>query len=137
MPSALNQCSVIALIGKLTNGNFICLGMVGVTGSAYTANQIGMDTTAGKEILIQTLDRKFTSATGKLYKQNVIIVYEEGNVVENLDGSLATIPGLFNASHSLSNTTALKGANFYLSSTGMYKANSSGPYLKTCLFAEL
>lgn len=127
--------SLITIIAKMTNNDYVCIGLMGNSASTYNANCRGVNTTDAVDVRLSTLDYKFASSTGKLYKQNLIIAKTNGTAEQNTDGSLATINGLYNISHSLSNATLLKGTNYLMSPSNMYMLDLA-MYLKTCLFTE-
>lgn len=126
--------SSIAIIAKMTNNNYVCLGLIGYSG--YATYTKGRDTTAGADIFPVTLERGFTSATSKLYKQPLILVKTSGLVEEETDGDIAAIPGLYTASYSTGSvSTLIKAANYLLSTCNMFLSDGV-TYLRTCIFAE-
>jgi len=127
--------SRIAIIGKMTNDKYICIGMVGTSNSSYTTYHKGKNTTDNVDVTIPTYGNTFYSNTGKLYKQEIIIKRADGSVETKTDGSLATLVGLYNVSHVTSQTTLLKGANYLMSSINQYMSDAI-MYLRTCLMAE-
>jgi len=133
LSSSIN--SMVAIIAKMSNNDYICIGLIGTSTAAYNANSKGRNTTDATDLKFVTLNSKFTSSTGTLYKQNVIIVKSDGSAEVNGDGGLATIADLFNISHSLTVATLLKGTNYLMSPCNLYMADCL-TYLPTCLFAE-
>src|SRR5690606_24630419 len=80
----------ICLVGKLTNGNYIAIGLIAASGTSYNSTCIGKNTTNGVNIYPISFSEGFVSKSGKLYKQPLIFGGTNGTE-ENTDGSLATI----------------------------------------------
>jgi len=127
--------SMTAVIAKMSNNDYICIGLVGVNGSSYYATFKGRNTTDAVDVKPDSFAVKFASNTGKLYKQDVRIIKTDGTLEANGDGSFATIPDLYNISHSLSQALLIKASNYIMSPTTLYMADGNY-YIRTSLFAE-
>ena len=125
--------SCIIIIGKLTNNDFIAMGL---SGYASPQESIGVNFTSGKAIRPITISNGFINSSNKLYKQPLLFVSSDNTIVVNGDGSFATIDGIFNISWTLSNTTLIKAANYLMSSSGYMWMTDGLRYLSTSLFIE-
>lgn len=126
-------CFVI--IGKLTNNNYIAIGLTSFTNVNSYGLCFGKNTSNDTDIMIVTLDKDFTGVDGKLYRQNLIIKKLNGGVEINADGSLATIDGLFSISAVTGINSMLVTSNSIFTSTNLVM-NSNIRMLTTCLYAE-
>lgn len=128
--------SKVVMIGKLTNDDFIAIGMVGTNNSSFYTNSTGKNVTDGVNIWPVTLSHNFVSGTGSLFKQPLIFKHTDGTVELNSDGSLATIPGVFNVSYGGTASALVLGSNFLISPIMQYMSDA-GLYLRgTALMAE-
>jgi len=126
--------SGVAIIAKLTNNNYVCVGFLG--SSSYAIYTRGRDTTDSEDIVISTLDKGFVNSLSKLYKQPLIFVKASGIIEETSGGELATISGLYNVSYTTGSAAVLvKGTNYLMSPCRLYMSDSQ-TYVNTCLFAE-
>lgn len=125
--------SLLIIIGKMTNDEYVALGLVGI--SNYTAFFIGKNTSNNDDIKLITFPLKFGSKSGKLYKQNVLIRNTSGIIQENNDGSIATIDGIYNVSHVTANNLITKFPDYLFTTSSMYM-NTADLVMQTCLLVE-
>lgn len=128
----LNNCICVA--GKLSNGKSVILSYVGAT-SPYVGSFKTMNITDGVDGFIVSFPYPFASASGKLYKQPIIFQRLDGKAEQNIDGSIASINGLYNISHQLNNTSDLVGLNYIFTASNL-NTGSTSKILYTSLFAE-
>jgi|GEM_PF-7030537 len=125
--------SGVVIIGELTNGNHVAVGLMGdATYAGYYCK--ARDTVTGIDLRLITISHTLCDTTNKLYKQPVILATAAG-VAEMNGNSFATISGLYNISYRTSNNTLIKGPNSLMSPSLLF-ANDSVQLLQTCLFAE-
>lgn len=130
----LGSYSGIAVIGKLTNDSYICLGLN--SASATASNSKGRDTTNSLDIVPITIGGGFVNSSGKLYKQPVIFVKADGSVEEQTDGNIAGISGLYSISYYTGGGSVLvKNDSYLISPCDLYMSDVK-KYLQTGFFAE-
>lgn len=133
LSSTLNSVNIV--IGKLDNNDYAVFGTMGYVNATYTANSIGKNTTDNVDLKPIAWEAKFGIGGGKLTKQKLILLRGDGAIEENTDGSVASFQGLFNASHTTSVTSLIKGANYLLSPTNQYMSDFV-ERMRTCILAE-
>lgn len=129
--SILSDNSFLVLIGSLTNGEHICYSVVG--NSSYT-NYVKGYLTDGTGIILHSLGAAFNNA-GKLYKTPIMLIGSRNAILTNIDGTFATISGLYNISYSSGVNTILITANSIFTSTNLF-LSASNRQLLTSLYAE-
>lgn len=129
--SIVSDNSFLVLIGTLTNGKYICYGVVG--NSSYT-NYVKGYLTDGTAVTLHSLGSAFNNA-GKLYKTNAMIIGTGNSILTNIDGTFATINGLYNISYSSGVNNIVITANSIFTSTNLF-LSSADRQLLTSLFAE-
>mgnify|MGYP000850270049 CR=1 FL=1 len=126
--------SGVVVIAKMSNNNYICLGLSG-TNQSYNTYCRGRDTTSAVDIVPISLSSAFMGTSNKLYKQSLLVLKLDGTVEVNSDGSLASIVDLYSISYITSTSTLLKSTSYLMSSAPMYMSDGK-VYLLTSLFAE-
>jgi hypothetical protein len=125
---------LLIIIGKLTNDKYVCIAMIGTSTSGYYASYLGKQTSDNLDIWPVCFSEPFASATGKLFKQPLILQKSDGIAELNGDGSIASFRDIYNCSHALANNVDLVGSNYVMSSGGLYMIN--GKRLQTSIIAE-
>lgn len=130
------NASQLALIGQLTNNNYIVLGMINISGS-YTDECRGRDTTQNIDIRPIVFNQPFKSNTQKLYKQPIIFKTIDG-LEEESEGMPATINNIWNVSFHNGGTKILKTDEYFISNNDMYFNWNGGrvQILETALLCE-
>ena len=130
------NASQLALIGQLTNNNYIVLGMINISGF-YTDKCRGRDTTQNIDIRPIVFNQPFKSNTQKLYKQPIIFKTIDG-LEEESEGMPATINNIWNVSFHNGGTKILKTDEYFISNNDMYFNWNGGrvQILETALLCE-
>ncbi len=124
----------IALVGKLTNGNSIAVGLFSYM-SISAADHYSKDLTLGENISLIGIDVAFTSDSGLLFKRPIYVSRLNVGLETNGDGSIATIPGLYSVSHVPGIFGASKSDTYFISGSNYYSGSYSVKFL--CLRSSL
>lgn len=123
--------SQMCLIGKATNGMFFCIGWNAESGY-NNAKALPTDETKGE---IEFPVQGFSYYDSGNYIIAPVILTISGKVQKNIDGSFATIPGLYNVAHDLRVSTSA----VYIAPPRWYNSANSNSAVQfpTCLFIPL
>lgn len=135
------ECSrdQMALVGKLTNGQYLCLGLNRESGYSDKVHGFLTDGTAG-EVLIPTITEPFRDGE-KLVLLPVTFLLDGMSIIRNQDDSFATIVGLYNLpisyySYSYQGWTHSYSIDFFISQSRYFYTNKGVRMLDTPLFCE-
>lgn len=133
-PSNKTDSAGIGLIGKLSNGVFVGIGVCSSTKYGF-GHKFNSDGTYFDSRLA-CFSEAFVNQDGYFYKQPVYVVSENVKLELNLDGSFAFIKDLYNISCSLSGSSMMKSLNYIITPSDKNMYTNNKPSLQTSLFAE-
>lgn len=130
----------MALMGKLTNGQYLCMGFNCETGYSDKTHGFLTDGTVG-EVLIPTITEPFRDGT-TLVLLPVIFLLDGVSIIKNQDGTFATIVGLYNLpnmyySYMYQDYSNSYSSNFFVSQCRYFYTYKGIRMLDTPLFCEV
>lgn len=106
--------SRVHIIGKLTNGDSICMGLY--YSSAYRTGSLGFNLTTSAYIYPIGFNGSMLSVSGEIYKMPLFFSTVLNSALVNLDGTLAYIDGLYCSSYQAGSDQTLTN-DYWISSS--------------------
>lgn len=136
------ECSrnQMALIGKLTNGQYLCMGFNGEYGYSLNTHGFLTDGTEG-EVLIPTITEPFKDGTTMILLP-VVFLLNKLFIIKNQDGTFATIEGLYNIpntyyTYNQKGSTHTYSTDFFISQGRYFYSCTGDSLLDTPLFCKV
>lgn len=132
--------SQMALMGKLTNGQYLCMGFNGEANYSQNTHGFLTDGTEG-EVLIPTITEAFRDGT-TIILLPVVFLLNKLSLIKNQDNTIATIEGLYNIpniyyTYNHQGSTHIYSTDFFISQGRYFYTYTGDRILDTPLFCEV